>query len=637
MTITRSARVVLAALSLTIATAVIPFECRAQPGATSPATSSPASPALKAILDEHVEWLYEEDPVEAVRRGEERFWGRLRDESPAAYNRRLEQVRDRLARLNALNTPSLSELERVDADLLTYELERYIAGAKFHGEQMPLDARSGPQMWLPQIGTTLPLRTPAQQLGYAVILEEIPRQLDQLIEQMRLGLRDGRVPPRVAMIGADSAAFTLGTADIIEHPTRSPFFDPLRPLPSDDPAAARARDAIRHGVAPAFARLGAFLRDEYIPHCRATVGASDSVDGIEWYAFQLESHTTTRLTPDEVHDIGLKEVARIRAEMFDVIARSDFPSKSSLHGDELFAAFTAYLRSSPRFYYTDAGDLMSDYRALCKRIDAELPKFFRTLPRNAYGVRELPPIAAKTSPSGYYYPGSMKGGVPGFFMVNTYSLNQRPKYEMLPLALHEAVPGHHLQGALAQELEGVHPFRTFNGYTAFVEGWALYAERLGLEMSDADAPDAKGEGEATDRDNRDASLWAGRGLFRYAYDDFGRLSFEMWRACRLVVDTGIHAKGWSREQAIDYMLRNTALSRLNIEREVDRYIGWPGQACGYKIGELKIRELRDRAERTLGNSFDIRSFHDAVLGAGAVPLPVLEARVDRWIGSAHAK
>ncbi len=592
--------------------------------------------SLKTILDEHVEWLYEEDPIEAVRRGEERFWGRLRDESPAAYNRRLEVVRDRLARLNAVDVGSLDETQRVDADLLKYELERYLAGARFRGEQMPLDARSGPQVWLPQLGTTLPLRTPAQYMGYATILEEIPRQVDQMIEQMRQGLRDGRVPPRVAMIGADSAALALGTAEVIERPTSSPFFDPLRPLGPDDGAAVRGRDAIRLGVAPAFARLGAFLRDEYIPWCRESVGASESVDGVEWYAYSLEGHTTTTLSPEEVHGIGLNEVARIRAEMFDVIERTDFPGKGSFArgSEELFGAFTDYLRRSERFYYADAGELMSDYRALCKRIDAELPKFFRTLPRNAYGVKELPPIAAMTSPSGYYYPGSMRSGVPGYFMVNTYALSQRPKYEMVPLALHEAVPGHHLQTAMAQELEGVHPFRTFTGYTAFVEGWALYAERLGLEMSDADAPDAMGNEAAG---ARDSGMWDGRGMYRYAYDDFGRLSFEMWRACRLVVDTGIHAKGWSRERAIGFMLSNTALSRLNIEREVDRYIGWPGQACGYKIGEIKIRELRSRAERALGEQFDIRSFHDAVLGVGAVPLPVLEKRIERWIGSEHGR
>ncbi|MGE3109451.1 MAG: DUF885 family protein [Phycisphaerales bacterium] len=585
--------------------------------------------ALKAILDEHVEWLYEEDPLEAVRRGEERFWGRMRDESPAAYNRRLEQVRDRLARLTALAPEGLSESERVDADLLRYELERYIDGARFHGERMPLDARSGPQVWLPQLGTTLPVRTAAQQAGYAATLEQISRQIDEIIEEMRLGLEEGRVPPRAAMIGADAAAGSLGSSDFAEHPTRSPFFDPLRALPPEDPSASRAREAIRTKITPAFARLGAFLRDEYIPRCRQSIGASDSLDGAEWYWYLLRGHTTTPLTPSQIHEIGLKEVARIRAEMFDVIARSDFRGKSSLSGDRLFDAFTSYLRHDSRFYYTDAADLMSDYRALCKRIDAELPKFFGTLPRNTYGVRELPLIAARTSPSAYYYPGSLRGGVPGYFMVNTYELSQRPKYDMVPLALHEAVPGHHLQGALTQELEGVHPFRTFTGYTAFVEGWALYAERLGLEMSDADAPDADRTGTSDD----DRALWGGRGLFRYAYDDFGRLSFEMWRACRLVVDTGIHSKGWTRQQAIDYVMQNTALSRLNIEREVDRYIGWPGQACGYKIGELKIRELRERAERTLGDRFDIRAFHDAVLGAGALPLPVLEARIDRWIAA----
>jgi uncharacterized protein (DUF885 family) len=317
--------------------------------------------------------------------------------------------------------------------------------------------------------------------------------------------------------------------------------------------------------------------------------------------------------------MGVSEVARIRAEMFRVIARTDFAQRDTLKGDELFAAFVNHLRTEPRFYCQSPQELLTGYREIAKRIDGELPRLFGRLPRLPYGVRELPKFAAPASPTAFYYPGSLTGGVAGYFMANTYRLDQRPRYEMISLTLHEAMPGHHLQIALADEVEGVHPFRRRLGYTAFVEGWGLYAERLGMEMF---APIGKAE---------DAGL--GRGLFKDPYDDFGRLTYEMWRACRLVVDTGIHAKGWSRQQAIDFMKHNTALSELNIEREVDRYIAWPGQACAYKVGELAIRKMRAEAESALGDRFDLRAFHDHLLGAGALPLDVLQTRMERWTKS----
>lgn len=595
------------------------------PVAPAAATEHGASASLLQLLDEHVQWLMREDTFEAVRRRDEPSLGMIRDESPAAYAQRIRDVTDRAKRLEAIDAAALSEPERVDADLLRYELERYIQGAAFHGEQMPLDSRNGPQVTLPQLGISLPLHATKEYEGYVTILEKIPLYLDQTIEQMRLGMKAGRVPPRVTMLGTVEQARALSSADVLRTPSSSPFFDPLRGLDAASPLSARAGRAIASGIAPAFARLADFLEQEYIPACRESVGASDGVDGLAAYTFALEGHTTTRMTPDEVHRLGLAEVARIRAEMFEVIQRTDFARKLELQGDELFGAFTAELRTNPRFYSTDPDQLVRDYRDLCKLVDAELPALFGVLPRNAYGVKEMPALAAPSSPSAYYYPGSIKGGLPGYFIVNTYKPDQRPRYEMRALALHEAVPGHHLQVALSQELEHVHPFRTFVGYTAFVEGWALYAERLGLEMTQ--------EAASTTTRSESPGVRRGRGIYADPYDDFGRLSFEMWRACRLVVDTGLHAKGWTRRQAIDFMLANTALSQLNIEREVDRYIGWPGQACGYKIGEIKIRELRARAEKALGESFDRRAFHDAVLGVGAIPLPVLEARINRWIAA----
>jgi uncharacterized protein (DUF885 family) len=323
--------------------------------------------------------------------------------------------------------------------------------------------------------------------------------------------------------------------------------------------------------------------------------------------------TTTSLTADQIHSIGLSEVARIRAEMLATIARTDFPQKNSLRGDDLFKAFLAHLRGNPRFAAKDPEDLLARYRAFAKRVDAELPRLFGTLPRLTYGVRPMPDFMAPTSPTAYYNPGSLETGVAGYFLANTYNLPERPTYEIMPLTLHEAVPGHHLQGSIAREATGIHPWRREQWFTAYGEGWALYAERLGLEMSP-----------------RPGAAITDRGIFDDPYDDFGRLTYEMWRAMRLVVDTGIHSKGWSRDQAINYMLGNSGLSRENVEREVDRYIAWPGQATAYKIGELRIRALRAETEQTLGAQFNIRDFHDAVLQNGSIPLDVLDASIREW-------
>ena len=289
-----------------------------------------------------------------------------------------------------------------------------------------------------------------------------------------------------------------------------------------------------------------------------------------------------------------------------MIARTDWfaadPARAKLSNDDRFNAFVTFLRTDPRFYHTSAESLLAGYRDICKRIDAKLPEYFGVLPRLPYGVREIPRFMAPSQTTAYYQFGSMKAGLPGWFYANTYALDQRPKYEMIPLSLHEAVPGHHLQISIANEVEGLREFRRDVDATAFVEGWALYAERLGISM----------------------------GLYENPYDDFGRLLYEMWRACRLVVDTGMHAFGMSRDDAIAFLQRNTALSRLNIEREIDRYIGWPGQACGYKIGELEIRRIRSVCEKRLGERFDLRAFHDHLLSAGPIPLNVLRTRMDAW-------
>lgn len=574
----------------------------------STASTKPArSAALVKILDEHVAALRAGDPIGSSRNGFHEFDGLLPNVSLEWIAAQDQAATDRLARLNRLDPKTFTEEDVVDAGIVRQSLEVWVQGIPFHGEQSPVTNREGPQMWIGQLQDQTPVNTPADLESYVRRLEAVPAFLEGTTQRMREGLAAKRVPPRVIVVGAEEQCLAMGDPAFEKDPGTSRLFAPLAKLPPSDPLRDRAAQAIGAGVTPAFRRFGTFLKDEYIPRCRETLGQSQSVDGPASYALALRTHTTTDLSADAIHALGLSEVARIRAEMFETIGRSDFP-KNGRTGDALFNAFVQDLRTNPRFYHKSPEAMLTAYRDLCKRIDAELPKLFGTLPRNAYGVKELPAIAQATGPNAYYFIGSLKGGLPGYFMVNTYRLDQRPTYEMVSLALHEAVPGHHHQYALAQEIEGVHPIRTVADYTAFAEGWALYAERLGLEM---------GEGP--------------HGFYEDPYTDFGRLTYEMWRACRLVVDTGVHAKGWTRQHAIDFMLQNTALSPLNIEREVDRYISWAGQACGYKIGELKVRELRARAEKALGRKFDRRQFHDVVLGAGAVPLTVLEQRVDRWI------
>jgi uncharacterized protein (DUF885 family) len=570
------------------------------------------SPQLWTLMNDLLEASLERNGDAGLQFGDERYLDRLYDASPASvaeWNRIIDGFRSRLA---ALDRAGWREDDRTDADLLEYSFSLDAEGRPFHAEQMPVSAIDGPQFGLPQMSLTLPFRTAWHFEAYTRRLEQIPRLLDQQVEQMRLGIKAGRTQPRSVV----AKSLPVARAIVVDNPDASPFFKPFLGRPEDE-RSARARRAIQEGVIPAYARFADFLEREYIPVCRESTAASDGVDGRPAYDHQLRSQTTTGLTAEEIHRLGLSEVARLRGEMFQAITRTDFPAKDSLHGDELFTAFVTFVRTEPRFYHTTPEALLTQYRDICKRIDAELPKLFGTLPRTPYGVREIPRFAAPTSPTAYYYPGAMKSGVAGMFMANTYQLDQRPRYEAVALTMHEAVPGHHLQIALSQELENTHPLRATGGYTAFVEGWALYAEGLGLEMSPEGAAGAAAD--------------LSRGLYADPYDDFGRLNMEMWRAMRLVVDTGLHSMGWTRRQAIDYMVANSALARLNIENEVDRYIGWPGQACAYKIGQLKILELRHRAQAALGDRFDIRAFHDVVLSGGALPLPVLEKRVTRWV------
>lgn len=580
--------------------------------------------SLLAILDEHDAWTQRESPLSASARGNDAYAHLLTDESPQATQRRTTELRDRLTRLTALDRSQFTEADALDASLLSYELNLALERATLFPQQTPVDALGGPHTWLPQMPDRIPLRTLQQREGYVQRLEAIPAHLAQITEQMRLGMKAGRVPPKVLLRRSADQAREQASEAIRNDPTTSPFYKPFATTAIDDPLAMRVRAAIVDGVVPAFSAFADFLEQEYIPACRESVGISQGVDGMRAYEIALKSHTTTDLTPQQIHDIGLREVESLRCEMLSTIRETDFDETlgKGLSDGELFKAFIQHHRDRDESYWSDGESMMRDYRELAKRIDPELPRLFRTIPRNQYGVREIPRFAARTSPVAYYYDGSLRAGTPGYFMVNTTNLRQRPKFAAISLTIHEAVPGHHFQIALADELEGVHPFRTQLGYTAFVEGWALYSERLGLEMAGGAIGNALRPAELAPEE---------RGLYAAPLDNVGRLSDELWRACRLVVDTGLHAFNWPREKAIAYLLDNTAISSHDATSEVDRYIGWPGQACAYKIGQLKILQLRERAQQQLGAAFDVREFHDVILLGGALPMPVLEERVNRWL------
>lgn len=593
------------------------------------------STALRALLDEHVESLMREYPEWASQRGIDRWNDKLTDWSSQAVLARRVRAAAVMGRLRALSREGWTEADHLDADLLEYDLRLVSESWQLRPEQMPITAMDGPHISLPRLADQVPFLTPKHYGDYAARLEAMPEYIRQQIAAMDRGLKEGRTPPRAVFAHTLETILAVATDEHAKDPTTSPFYRPFLKMSAELPVSRRAQKAIAEGIVPAFRELHAFM-ERYIPKCRDTVGLSQSIDGVAGYEFQLRSHTTTSLAAREIHAIGVAEVTRIEAEMVRVIrTETDFVARKAEHASlddvALLAAFLRDVRADPRFVHTDKDAMLRRYRDIAKRIDPELPGLFGRLPRNTYGVRELPQFAAKTSPSAYYYPGSFKSGVPGYFMVNTLNLSQRPTYTMVSLTLHEAVPGHHLQGSISEELQlddpTIHEYRSLTSYTAFVEGWALYAEKLGLEMGDVPME----AGKDLLASHVAINGLVRRGLYADPYDYFGSLSDEIWRACRLVVDTGIHAQGWSRQDAIDYLLAHSAISPYDAASETDRYIGWPGQACAYKIGQLSIVGLRREAEAALGARFDRREFHDCVLGAGALPLPVLEKRVRRWI------
>jgi uncharacterized protein (DUF885 family) len=562
----------------------------------TPAIAADATAQLHALFEREWERDLAEHPIAATYLGDARYDDRLPHLSPEAQARREAGDRKVLEDLAAIPRDALSPAERLNYDLFRYEYELRTASIPFHRDYYDIQAREGPQA-LNEVTEVMPLRTVAHYENWLKRMAAIPRYLGQYAEVLRRAARDKRTQPRVIM----ERVLPQLAAQTPDDPSKSPYFERFREYPDAIPPAERerltkaARKVVAEAVIPAYRQFTDVFKDEYLPACRDTVGIWDTPQGDEFYRFLVRYHTTTPKTPEEIHRIGLAEVERNRAEMQKVMDEVGF--KGSL------TEFFEFLRTDPRFYYKTGEELFRGYAFITKQIDPELPRLFGKLYRAPFGLRPIPENSAPYTTTAYYSGPSMDGSRAGYYYVNLYRPEVRPKYEMEVLTVHEASPGHHLQIALAQEQADLPKFRRFGGHTAYVEGWALYSERLGYDL----------------------------GLYKDPYSRFGQLTYDQWRAVRLVVDTGMHHMKWTRQQAIDYFLANAAKTEADIVNEIDRYIGWPGQALAYKMGQLKILELRERAEKTLGKDFDIRAFHDTVLASGAVPLEILERSMTAWI------
>jgi uncharacterized protein (DUF885 family) len=566
------------------------------------AVSSQAAPragAAKALHDLfNAAWDQEmqERPEEASELGDRRWNDRWMDRSPEAYARRDQGNHEILAKLAKINRIQLSKTDQLNYDLFQ---QRYVDREeqyKIRWFMMSFNQREGPQT-IDDLGSSLRFETVKDYEDWLTRLRTLPTALDQFTALLRQGIRERMVHPRVIMERIPAQI----DKQLVSDPTQSGFYKPFKTFPTTITPAEQqrlqqeARKAIAQQVVPAFTKFKQFFVSEYLPACYDQVGAWQLPKGDELYAQMIRHYTTINETPEAVHQIGLKEVARINAELDRVMQQTGFKGSR----DEFFK----FLRTDPQFFYKTPEDLFQAYKALAKTVDPNLVKVFRTLPREPYGVEAIPASFAPDTTAAYYRQGAADGSRAGTYFVNLYKPDARPKWEMMALSLHESVPGHHLQIARAHELGEIPNFRRYGEYTVFVEGWGLYAESLGDDM----------------------------GLYSDPYSKFGQLSYEMWRAVRLVVDTGIHVKHWTREQAIKYFMENCPKHELDITNEIDRYIAWPGQALAYKTGELKIKELRARAKEKLGAKFDLKEFHDVVLGSGPLPLDILERNVDEWI------
>jgi uncharacterized protein (DUF885 family) len=521
--------------------------------------------------------------------------------SLAAIAKREGEDRAALSKLKAIDRKALSAADQLNYDTFQWQLERAVERQQFHEYLQPVSHQGGVQT-ADGLAEVLPFASTKDYRDWLKRMQAIPTLVDQSIALMREGEKTGNTPPKILMQRVPAQV----AAQVVDDPTKSPFYRPFLKIGDGVPVAdraglqAQAQRIIRDRIVPAFRGFATFVDDEYLPKARDSIAATALPDGKAYYDFLARYYTTTDLTAAQIHAIGLKEVARIRAEMERVRAQTGF--KGSM------AEFFTYLRSDPRFFEKTPEALLERYRSVAKQIDPELVKVFRTIPRQPYGVRPIPDNVAPDTTTAYYQQGASDGSRPGYYYVNLYKPEVRPTWEMMALTLHEAVPGHHFQFARALELPDAPMFRKTAYFVAYGEGWGLYAEQLGFDM----------------------------GLYDDPYDHFGQLTYEMWRAVRLVIDTGMHSMGWSREKAIAYFKDNCAKTDQDIVNEVDRYLGTPGQALAYKIGQMKISGLRAKAKRELGPKFDLRDYDDAVLETGSVPLDALERHIDAWIAARKA-
>ena len=558
--------------------------------------------ALHQLFADEQAFTWREHPLTASHEGQRAYDDRLESDLPADFERRASANAKFLERLRAIDSESLSGEDRISYDLFDFILTYRVKFAAHEEWRAPLVSDSGFHTDVMQMHEAADTRTLPGYEHYTARLRDVKRYFAENIANMRQGLKDGYTLP---------ADILPGVASIIEaqqfaNPEDSPLYGPFKAFPDFISPKDQVRlkeagaAAIASAVIPAYRDLQTFVRDEYAPRARTTIAASALPNGKAYYADLVHYYATYDITPDEAHEVGLQEVARIHGEMQEAMRAAKFTGS--------FADFLAFLRSDPQFYAKTPIALLKEARYIAKEIDGKLPQYFGKLPRMTYGVEPVPATLAPNYTAGRYNAGPNDGRTPGSYWVNTYAPDRRPLYSLPALTLHEAVPGHHLQIALARELKDLPAFRQNTYLSAFGEGWALYTEKLGVEM----------------------------GVYKTPYEDFGRLNYEMWRACRLVVDTGMHWKGWTRDQALDYLRRNTTLPEHEVRTEIDRYIAWPGQALSYKLGEIKLWALRHKAAQAFGSKFDLRAFHDAVLEEGTMTLPMLERLVDAYIARSES-
>ncbi|MDH4124395.1 MAG: DUF885 domain-containing protein [Gammaproteobacteria bacterium] len=540
------------------------------------------------------------DPLFASELGDRRYNDRWADQSIEAINAAQAQQREFLRRAYGIDRNALDAGDQLNYELFRRELQYTVDEFQFNGHLMPFSHRGGVQN-LEVNATGLSFESVQDYADWLTRMGRVGILIEQTIRLAEQGRKSGYMPAKVLMQRIPDQI----AAQLVDDAAASPFYRLFEELPASIPEneqqrlRAAALKTIGDTILPAYQKLARYFDDTYLPACRESIGLSALPNGSAWYEQRARRFTTTPMSPDEIHRLGLEEVRRIRDAMQEIMDEVDFSGS--------FQDFLVFLRSDPQFYFDDPEALYESYLATSKRIDPELVKLFGKLPRMPYGVKPIPDSIAPDTTTAYYTQPAGDGGRAGIYWVNLYKPEVRPKYEIEVLTVHEAMPGHHLQIALQQELGELPNFRRYGGFTAFVEGWGLYSESLGYDL----------------------------GLYKDPFSRFGQLTYDMWRAVRLVVDTGMHYKGWTREQAIDFFKDNAAKTELDIVNEIDRYIGNPGQALAYKIGQLKMQTIRQRAEIALGEKFDVRAFHDELLGAGALPLDLLEQRMDAWIEKAR--